>query len=132
MDVTRMLEELNREIERLTQIRDLLGVPAAAAKPGPGRPKGSGKQPAEAMPKRRILSAEARERIAAAQRKRWAAGKQASKSTSAGAKPKPVAAKKAVKSLQSTKKTSPPVNKKATAKKQLASPAPVEAAPTGE
>ncbi len=44
MDVAGILDELNREIARLTEIRDLKGETATPAKPGPGRPKGSGKK----------------------------------------------------------------------------------------
>ena len=65
MNVSGMLAELNQEIARLTQIRNLLSETAPAEKRSPGRPKGSGKQtapaqPSVAAPKRRTMSAEAR------------------------------------------------------------------------
>jgi len=49
------------------------GRPAGGVKRGPGRPKGSAKR------KKRVMSAEARERIAAAQRARWAKHRRAAK-----------------------------------------------------
>ncbi len=77
-----MLEAIDEEIQRLQMVRSLLGgeetparrgrkpkEPAAAAKKKVGRPAGS----------KRALSPEARERIAEAQRKRWAASKKAAK-----------------------------------------------------
>jgi len=50
-------------------------------KRGPGRPASmaSSKSPQKAAKKRRTMSPEARERIAAAQRKRWAAVRKAKK-----------------------------------------------------
>ena len=50
-------------------------------KRGPGRPAGaaSAKSPKKPMKRRRTMSPEARERIAAAQRKRWAAARKAAK-----------------------------------------------------
>ena len=150
MNVASMLEELNREIARLTQIRDLLGATAISTKAGPGRPRGSGKQTAiagaeEAKPKRRIMSAEARERIAAAQRKRWAAAKKASKPPAKPGIVKPIratppVASKAARSPQPAKKSPPPAKqasgkaappkkaaKQAPAKKQPAIPTPAPA-----
>lgn len=66
-----ILAQIDAEIARLTQVRSLLatagniGTPTAVkGKRGPGRPR-----------KKRTLSAEARKRIADAQRKRWAAQK---------------------------------------------------------
>jgi len=77
MAIESILAQIDEEIAKLTQIRALLvnsGTVAKklaepkAAKKKPGRPKGSGK-------KRRVLSPEARKKIADAQRKRWAAQK---------------------------------------------------------
>ena len=141
MNVSGMLADLNQEIALLTQIRDLLGQMATPAKPGPGRPKGSGKKADAASssgpaPQRRPMSAEAREKIAAAQRKRWAAGKKVSAPApkAAGAKtPKPPAkaAKKAVPAKKAAAKkvagkSAPPKKaaKQAPAKKQPAAKAP--------
>jgi hypothetical protein len=68
METTQILAEIVAEIERLEQVRTLLI--GATTKRGPGRP---------AATKKRTLSPEARERISAAQRKRWAKLKQAAK-----------------------------------------------------
>jgi hypothetical protein len=68
MNTSELLTAIDSEISRLQQVRSLL----TGGKNGHTRP---GKKPA----KKRILSAEARERIAAAQRKRWAAQKKAAK-----------------------------------------------------
>jgi hypothetical protein len=63
MDIAEILGVLDEEIARLTQVRTLLA----------GRYNGG-----HDVPKRR-LSAEARKRIADAQRKRWAEAKKAAK-----------------------------------------------------
>ena len=68
------LAGIDQEIERLqtlkTQITELLGATPIKTRKA-GRPAG--------VTRRRILSPEARERIAAAQRKRWAQQKRAAK-----------------------------------------------------
>lgn len=72
MAIESILAQIDSEIARLTQVRTLLTgagkvaapVTARAAKSAPAQPK---------TRKRRVLSAEARTRIAEAQRKRWAA-----------------------------------------------------------
>lgn len=75
MSIESILAEIDAEISRLTQVRSLLAgsrpISSGAAtktSKAPGRKK-----------KRRVLSAEARKRIADAQRKRWAAQKSKSK-----------------------------------------------------
>ena len=78
MAIESILTEIDAEIARLTQIRNLLANTGVAAKnvteskskKTPAKPKGK---------KRRVLSPEARKRIADAQRKRWAAQKAKSK-----------------------------------------------------
>ena len=71
MEISKIVEELDAEIGRLTQVRNLLAggngdnVPSLDVTRKPG--------------KKRTLSAEARERIAAAQRARWAKKKKAAK-----------------------------------------------------
>lgn len=75
MQVAQILVELDQEIARLTEVRNLLSGAASSgtrkvASHGVG--VGNGR-------KKRVMSAEARERIAAAQRKRWAAQKKAAK-----------------------------------------------------
>lgn len=82
MNTVEIVGELDAEIARLQQVRELLAGVEQSAKRGPGRPKGSaGKAVADVVAtvvKRRVLSPEARERIAAAQRARWAAHSAAS------------------------------------------------------
>ncbi len=131
MNVSGMLDDLNREIARLTHIRDLLGETTASVKPGPGRPKGPGKKDvarsSEAAPTRRTLSAEAREKIAAAQRKRWAAGKKAGRSALTTAKSplaKAPAAKKSAKKAVPSKKAPPDRVERAFSQKQAAKTSP--------
>lgn len=67
MDTQSILAAVSEEIARLEQVKVLLGA-------------GTGRVPATAKPRKtRVMSKEARERIAAAQRKRWAAQKKAAK-----------------------------------------------------
>jgi hypothetical protein len=70
MSIETIIAQIDSEIARLTEARNLLAKAGTAAptpssaktKAGRGRPR-----------KRRVLSPEARKRIADAQRKRWAA-----------------------------------------------------------
>jgi hypothetical protein len=75
MSIESIVAQIDAEIAQLTQVRALLLTngavstkPAKTTKAKLGRPK-----------KRRVLSAEARKRIADAQRRRWAAQKAKSK-----------------------------------------------------
>ena len=74
MAIDSILSQIDAEIARLTQVRSLLSSGSLSGRintpkaKGPGRPR-----------KKRVLSAEARKRIADAQRKRWAAQKAKSK-----------------------------------------------------
>lgn len=72
MAIDSILAQLDAEIARLTQARALLANSGkvSAKVTEPKAVKGSGKKT-----KRRALSADARKRIADAQRKRWAAQK---------------------------------------------------------
>ena len=85
MDVTRILTEIDSEIDRLQQARAALislGAIGAAAKPRRGRPKGSTNAPKTTATKtaaaktavkgKRNLSPEGRKRIADAMKRRWA------------------------------------------------------------
>jgi hypothetical protein len=63
METKQILIELDNEIEKLTYVRSLL----------------AGSNSTERVTKRRKMSAEARERIADAQRKRWAKAKRLKK-----------------------------------------------------
>jgi hypothetical protein len=66
---TEILAAIDAEIARLQEARNALaGVSGAKRR---GRPSASA-SPNKTNPKKRTLSAEAREKIAAAQRKRWA------------------------------------------------------------
>jgi hypothetical protein len=67
MDNKSMVTAIDDEIARLKQVRSLLG---GGGFPGPFKAKKRAK---------RFMSTEARARIAAAQRKRWAAQKKAAK-----------------------------------------------------
>ena len=142
MNTNEIVTALDTEIARLTQIRDLLGEVNGGSANGrsssdaaihassrttqsserkrPGRPKGSKNKstsfnPEEFAPKRRTMSAAGKERIAAAQRARWARQKGAV----ALKKERPVAAKavaaKSSGAKLAGKKTSAPA-KKPTAK----------------
>jgi hypothetical protein len=74
MAIESILAQIDEEIAKLTQIRNLLTTSSVAAKKV-AEPKAA-KTPAKSKgKKRRTLSPEARKRIADAQRKRWAAQK---------------------------------------------------------
>jgi hypothetical protein len=78
MNIPEILSELDAEIARLQHVRSLLSGSSSPATATRGRPKGS----VSAAPKKtakRTLSPEARARIAAAQKKRWAKQKKAVK-----------------------------------------------------
>ena len=73
MQTTEIIAQLDAEIARLQQVKALLN--GTTTKRSPGRPAASVTAAApvtKAAPKKRILSAEARAKIAAAQKKRWA------------------------------------------------------------
>jgi hypothetical protein len=75
VDINTLVNEIDLEISRLAQARALL----AGSLP---RPQSWLKYPGAVKPqasKKRVLSAEARARIAAAQKKRWAALKKSAK-----------------------------------------------------
>ena len=79
MTIDSILSQLDSEIARLTQVRTLLASSAkATSKLGVGK---AAKTTAKRR-KKRVLSADARKRIADAQRKRWAAQKAKSKKES--------------------------------------------------
>jgi hypothetical protein len=76
MDTIKILAEIDAEIQRLQHARSVLNG-GTVVKRGPGRPKRSVSGVSSAAPKRRRLSAEARAKIAAAQKARWAKAKKA-------------------------------------------------------
>ena len=79
MTTKNMITAIDAEIARLQLARELLmGEPAATT--GGAVKKGAKKKATEKAARvPRVLSPEARERIAAAQRKRWAAAKKAAR-----------------------------------------------------
>lgn len=87
MEVNRIIAEIDAQISRLQQARELLAGTTSSVGKGPGRPKGSKNAkaagPVSGAPKRR-LSPEGRKRIADAMKRRWAERrKQAAKSPTA-------------------------------------------------
>jgi hypothetical protein len=72
LNTKEILEHINSEISRLQQVRALLqGAPS-------GRKKASAAgSPAPKVKGKRVLSVEARKKIAAAQRRRWAKARKA-------------------------------------------------------
>jgi hypothetical protein len=76
MSIESILAEIDAEIARLTQVRTLLAGSGKVPSAGPGRKT---IKTATKARKKRVLSADARKRIADAQRKRWAAQKAKSK-----------------------------------------------------
>jgi hypothetical protein len=79
MTLDAILASIDEQINKLQQARAVLtdGVVAPAATKGPGRPKKTAAPVAAKAPKKRVMSEDARARIAAAQKKRWAATKRA-------------------------------------------------------
>ncbi|HTW81359.1 MAG TPA: hypothetical protein VME23_17565 [Terracidiphilus sp.] len=71
MGIDSILAEIDAEIARLTEARSLLAS-MGSLKPAPAKANAS-KKAAKKATKKRVLSADARKRIAEAQRKRWAA-----------------------------------------------------------
>lgn len=75
MEVSRIIAEIDAQISKLQQARELLSGISAKASKGPGRPKGSKNAKAAAKtaaPSKRRLSPEGRKRIADAMKRRWA------------------------------------------------------------
>lgn len=76
MAIESILSQIDAEIARLTEVRKLLAGSGAAAFTTSGRKAKSASAKAR---KSRVLSPEARKRIADAQRRRWAAQKSKAK-----------------------------------------------------
>lgn len=87
MEVSRIIAEIDAQISKLQQARELLAGTTASVSKGPGRPKGSKNAKVAtptAAPRKRKLSPEGRKRIADAMKRRWAERrKQAAKAPSA-------------------------------------------------
>ena len=77
MEVSRILFEIDAQISKLQQARQLLASGDTAKRPGPGRPKGSKNSVASSSSRKRKLSPEGRKRIADAMKRRWAERRQA-------------------------------------------------------
>lgn len=75
MEVSRIIAEIDAQISKLQQARELLSGTVTRGSKGPGRPKGSknAKTATKATaPGKRRLSPEGRKRIADAMKRRWA------------------------------------------------------------
>ncbi len=77
MEVSNIIAEIDVQIQKLQQARNLLAGSEEAPRRGPGRPKGSTKAAVAtaATPtgeRKRKLSPEGRKRIAEAMKRRWA------------------------------------------------------------
>lgn len=87
MEVSRIIAEIDAQISKLQQARELLSGTVATGSKGPGRPKGSknAKVAAKtAASRKHRLSPEGRKRIADAMKRRWAERRKlAAKNTSA-------------------------------------------------
>jgi hypothetical protein len=79
MAIESILAQIDEEIAKLTQIRAMLATTGKAAKKVAEPKAKKAALKTAAVKKRRVLSPEARKRIADAQRKRWAAQKAKSK-----------------------------------------------------
>ena len=74
MEVSRIIDEIDAQIAKLQQARQLLSGVEVVKRSGPGRPKGSknAAPTTSSAPKKRKLSPEGRKRIADAMKRRWA------------------------------------------------------------
>ena len=80
METRQILEELDAEIARLKEVRNLLtGIESRTSSSDRGGVNGVSKKASTAPRKKHTMSAEGRAKIAAAQKKRWAAQKKAVK-----------------------------------------------------
>jgi predicted kinase len=76
VEVSRIIAEIDAQISKLQQARELLSGTAVTTRKGPGRPKGSKNAKtavhAPTTSTKRKLSPEGRKRIADAMKRRWA------------------------------------------------------------
>jgi hypothetical protein len=79
MDTTEIIAQLDSEIARLEQVKSLLSGTAATTTTGAKRGRKPKNAPTPITTKRRTLSPEARARIVAAQKARWAKVRKAAK-----------------------------------------------------
>ena len=117
MDVQAIIDDIHRQFVQMRKVRELfvsiMEGDAPTAK-RPGRPKGSANEAKEKgapapkkapKPAKRTMSAEAKARIAAAQKKRWAAQKQAQEPATRKYAAKPKAARKTAAKAKKTTAT---------------------------
>ncbi|MBB5331788.1 hypothetical protein [Tunturiibacter gelidoferens] len=95
MDTASILQEIDSEISRLEQAKAILS--RTAVKRSPGRPKQTQSviKTVAVEPTKRVMSAEGKARIAAAQKLRWAKSKRAIRKAAKKAVVKSVLTKKA-------------------------------------
>jgi len=87
VEVSRIIAEIDAQISKLQQARELLAGTTSAAGKGPGRPKGSkNAKAATSAPRKRKLSPEGRKRIADAMKRRWAERRKLAAKTPAASK----------------------------------------------
>ena len=72
MEVSRIIAEIDSQIQKLQQARELLSGVAVTERRGPGRPKGSKNASTPTSTRQRKLTPEGRKRIAEAMKRRWA------------------------------------------------------------
>jgi hypothetical protein len=96
LDTASIIQEIDSRISRLEQAKAILS--GTATKRSPGRPRGTQSvvKTVAAEPTKRVMSAEGKARIAAAQKLRWAKSKRAAKKAVKKAAVKSVPAKKAL------------------------------------
>lgn len=83
MEVKKIIAEIDAQIQKLQQARELLSGFATAGPKGPGRPKGSKNT---STTRKRKLSPEGRRRIQEAMKRRWAERRKAAAKSTASAK----------------------------------------------
>ena len=88
MEVSRIIAEIDLQISKLQQARELLSGTTASVSKGPGRPRGSkNAKPAKATgSQKRKLTPEGRKRIAEAMKRRWAERRKLAAKTPASTK----------------------------------------------
>jgi hypothetical protein len=89
MEVNRIIAEIDAQISKLQQARELLAGTTSKVGNGPGRPKGSKNAKAAASApatSKRKLSPEGRKRIAEAMKRRWAERRKQAAKAAAGSK----------------------------------------------
>jgi hypothetical protein len=106
MDTAGIINQIDEQISRLQQAKSLLAVNAIERRVG--RPKTSQIANPVTAPKKRVMSAEGKAKIAEAQRARWAKSRRADKKAAKAANvvktlAKKVTAKKSAKAVESTK-----------------------------